>query len=131
MSIQITKGYKQLVREAEAEIETIPTKNAISLHGSPDVVIIDVRDVRERKREGYIPGSVSMPRGMLEFWVDPDSPYHREIFASGKRFMLYCSLGWRSALATQTLQRMGLTPVCHIEGGFTGWKEAGGPVEEL
>ncbi len=123
------KGYKQLVAEAKAEIETLTMEEALALHNNPDVVFVDVRDVREVKREGRIPGSLHAPRGMLEFWVDPDSPYHKKIFASGKRLVFHCSLDWRSALATQAIQQMGLDNVCHIEGGFSAWKEAGGPVE--
>ena len=128
MTRQITKGIKALVAEAETEIETLSPAAALSLQDDPDVVIVDLRDVRELKRDGYIPDSIHAPRGMLEFWVDPDSPYHKEVFASGKRFVFYCSAGWRSALATQAVQNMGLEPVCHIGGGFTAWKEADGPV---
>ncbi len=123
------KGYKQLIAEAEAEIEILTVDEAIALHGKPDVVFIDLRDVREVKREGRIPGSFHAPRGMLEFWVDPASLYHKEIFASGKRLVFYCAAGWRSALATQTVQQMGLSNVCHFGGGITAWKEANGPVE--
>ena len=124
------KGIKQLVAEADAEIETWTTAQAIARHGADDVVFVDIRDVRELQRDGLIPGAFHAPRGMLEFWVDPESPYHKEIFASPKRFVFYCAGGMRSALATQTVQDMGLSPVSHIEGGFTAWKEAGGPVEQ-
>jgi rhodanese-related sulfurtransferase len=93
------------------------------------VVIIDIRDVRELQRDGKIPGSFHCPRGMLEFWIDPSSPYHKDVFAQDKKFVFHCASGWRSALATQVAQRMGLKPVAHIESGFTGWKKAGGPVE--
>ena len=89
----------------------------------------ETRDVRELKREGFIPGAFHAPRGMLEFWIDPASPYYKDIFASGKKFIFYCNLGWRSALAAQIVQDMGLTPVCHIGGGFDAWQQAGGPVE--
>lgn len=123
------KGYKQLLAEAEAEIETLAINEALALYNNPDVVFVDLRDVREVKKEGRIPGSVHAPRGMLEFWVDPDSPYHKEVFSSGKRLVFHCAAGWRSALATQTAQQMGLDNVCHIEGGFSAWKEAAGPVE--
>ena len=91
---------------------------------------VDLRDVRELWREGLIPGAYHCPRGMLEFWIDPDSIYYRDIFASGKKFLFYCNLGWRSALAAQISQRMGLTPVAHIGGGFDAWREAGGPVAQ-
>lgn len=120
---------KDLVAEAEAEIKTISVEEALRMYQDPDVVMVDLRDVRELKREGSIPGAFHAPRGLLEFWVDPESPYHQEIFASGKQFVFYCGLGWRSALATQAVQRMGLERVCHIGGGFEAWIEAGGPVE--
>jgi rhodanese-related sulfurtransferase len=122
-------GYRQLVSEAESQIVAIGVEEAIALVDDPDTVIVDVRDIRELQREGRIPGSLHAPRGMLEFWVDPESPYHREIFASGKRFVFYCSKGWRSALATRTVQDMGLAPVGHIAGGFEAWVAADGPVE--
>ncbi|MCB0194853.1 MAG: rhodanese-like domain-containing protein [Anaerolineae bacterium] len=123
------KPIKQMVEEAEAEIETLPVEEVLKLQGDPDVIIVDLRDVRELKREGFIPGSYHAPRGMLEFWVDPDSPYHKTIFASGKHFIFYCNLGWRSALAAKVVQDMGLERVSHIGGGFDAWQQAGGPVE--
>ena len=94
------------------------------------MLFVDLRDVREGWREGTIPGAYHAPRGMLEFWVDPASPYARDTFQQSKRFVFFCASGWRSALSTKTVQDMGLSPVCHIEGGFTAWKAAGGPVEE-
>ena len=94
------------------------------------VVFVDVRDVRELWREGTIPGALHAPRDMIEFWVDPESPYAREIFQSGKRFVFFCAKDGRSALATKAVQDMGLAPVCHLEGGFTAWREAGGAIEK-
>lgn len=129
MTLQLKKGYQQLVAEADAEIEAITAEQAIGSLGDADCVIVDLRDIREIVREGRVPGSLHVPRGMLEFWIDPASPYHRKEFASGKRFIFHCSLGWRSALATKTAQDMGLPNVCHIAGGFKAWKECGGPVE--
>jgi rhodanese-related sulfurtransferase len=126
----ITKGYKQLCAEAEAEIETLTVAQAVELIEDPEVEIIDIRDIRELWREGTVPGSVHAPRGMLEFWVDPEGPYYRELFGSGKKFVFFCAGGLRSALATQQLQGMGLEPVAHIEGGFDAWKEAGAPMVE-
>ena len=123
-------GIKNLLDEAGREIESLTAEHAISRHGDDGVVFVDLRDIRELEREGMIAGAFHAPRGMLEFWVDPDSPYHKDVFASGKTFVFYCASGWRSALATQTVQRMGLAPVSHIEGGFTAWCEQGGPVEE-
>lgn len=128
MALNISKGYRQLVAEAEKEIETLDIEAALALHGNEDVVFVDLRDVRELWREGTIPGAFHCPRGLLEFWIDPDSIYYRDIFASGKKFLFFCNLGWRSALAAQICQQMGLTPVAHIGGGFDAWKAAGGPV---
>lgn len=124
-------GYKKLLERALAEIETIPVEEAKGYLNRPDYVFVDLRDIRELKREGKIPGAFHAPRGMLEFWVDPESPYHKPIFASGKKWVFYCAGGWRSALAAQTVQMMGLEPVCHIEGGFAEWVRAGGAVEKL
>lgn len=129
MPQNIKTGVKALVAEAKAEIDEIEVVEAIALHGDDNVVIVDLRDIRELKRDGKIPGAFHCPRGMLEFWIDPDSPYHKPIFAEEKRFLFHCASGWRSALATQVAQRMGLEPVAHILGGFAAWKEAGGPVE--
>ena len=126
---EITKGIAQLCAEAEAEIETWPVDKAMEQLEDDAVVFVDVRDVRELWREGTIPGALHVPRGMLEFWVDPESPYARDIFQSGKRFVFFCNMGWRSALAAKAVQDMGLAPVCHIGGGFTAWREAGGLVE--
>lgn len=122
-------GYKELVAEAEARIETISAEQALAEASSPDVVFVDLRDVRELKREGKIPNAFHCPRGLLEFWIDRESPYHNSRFAEEKRFIFYCNLGWRSALAADISQRMGLKNVCHISGGFEAWKAAGGEVE--
>jgi rhodanese-related sulfurtransferase len=124
-------GYKALIENAEKEIETLDQAAAAALLNDPGVVFVDLRDPRELTREGKIPGAFHAPRGMLEFWVDPESPYHKDVFSSGKRLVFYCQSGWRSALATQTVQRMGLENVCHIGGGFSGWKGAGSPVEQV
>ncbi len=125
----IGKGYKALVAEAEAAIETLSINAAVALHGEPDVVFIDLRDIRELEREGRMPGAFHCPRGMLEFWIDPDSPYHREIFAQEKKFVFFCAGGWRSALAAKSAAEMGLEPVAHIAEGFGAWKQAGGPAD--
>jgi rhodanese-related sulfurtransferase len=129
MAQNITVHVDALVAAAEREIETLSAADAIKLHGSPDVVFVDIRDPRELKREGKVPGAFHCPRGLLEFWVDPHSPYHKPTFAEDKRFVFFCAGGLRSALATQTVQRMGLKPVAHVAGGFGAWKQAGGPVE--
>ena len=119
---------QQLVDEASATIRTLEPAEAIALADREEVLIVDLRDIRERVREGFIGGSLHAPRGMLEFWVDPESPYHREVFATGKHFVFYCASGWRSALATRAVKDMGLEPVSHIGGGFTAWVKAGGAV---
>ena len=129
MPSTITTGYQQLLDEARKEIVEIPAAEAIGLLDDPAVVIVDIRDPRELRAEGRIPGSVHAPRGMLEFWIDPASPYFKPVFGEDKRFIFHCAAGWRSALATLAVQRMGLKPVAHIAGGLTAWKTAGGPVE--
>ncbi len=125
------KGFRQMLAEAEAEIETLPAPDATKLHGDPAVVFVDLRDPRELEREGRIPGAFHCTRGMLEFWIDPDSPYHKPIFAEEKRFVFYCAGGWRSALAAKTAHDMGLENVAHVAGGLAAWREAGGPVEAV
>jgi len=130
MNMALKTSIKQMVEEAESSIKTIPVAEAISLLDSDDHVFVDLRDVRELDHEGMVPDAFHAPRGMIEFWVDPESPYHKDIFASGKTFVFYCKSGWRSALSTKTVQDMGLENVCHIHGGFTAWKEAECPVVE-
>ncbi len=124
---QLKTTSAQMVAAARARIEEITAAEAIALHGTPEVVFVDLRDVRERQRVGFIPGSFHCPRGMLEFWVDPDSPYSKEIFAEEKRFVFHCASGWRSALSVAMLQDMGFE-AAHISDGFSGWLKAGGPV---
>jgi len=130
MAQKITRGYKAMLDEANAKIRTLTVEEAIPLVGREDIVFVDLRDPRELNREGRLPGALHCPRGMLEFWIDPESPYHKPAFAEDKTFVFFCAAGWRSALSAATAQDMGLTPVAHIEGGFTAWKKAGGPVEE-
>ena len=124
------KTAKSMVEEAMGLVTTYTVEQARALHGHPGVQFVDIRDVRELEREGVIPGALHAPRGMLEFWVDPESPYHREAFAQDKEFVLFCAAGWRSALATQALMDMGLERVAHVGGGFTAWKEAGAPIAD-
>lgn len=131
MAQNIVIGHKQLMAEAKAAVQHVSAAEAVAMQGRDDVVIVDIRDIRELHREGRIPGSFHAPRGMLEFWVDPDSPYHKPLFAQDKTFIIQCASGWRSLLATQILQRMGLKPVFNMTGGFGAWKEAGGPVERV
>ncbi|MBL8708442.1 MAG: rhodanese-like domain-containing protein [Rhodospirillaceae bacterium] len=127
----ITKGVKQLLAEANAIIETVPAPIAVARLGDADTVFVDLRDPRELAREGKIPHAFHCPRGMLEFWLDPESPYHKPIFAEDRQFLFYCASGWRSALAAKAAKEMGLDNVAHIGGGFTAWKEAGGAVETV
>lgn len=129
MPQNITTGTNALVEAAEREVETVATDDAIKLVGRDDTVLVDIRDIRELQRDGKVPGAFHCPRGMLEFWIDPQSVYHKPVFAQDKRFVFFCAGGLRSALAAQTAQSMGLKPVAHIKGGFGAWKKAGGPVE--
>src|SRR5215813_13221191 len=129
MAQNIVLHVEDMVAAAERQIETLPVLDAIRLHGSGDVTFVDLRDIRELDREGRIPGAFHCPRGMLEFWLDPVSKYHKPVFAADRKFVFFCAGGARSALAAQTAQRMGLKPVAHIGGGFGAWRDAGGPVE--
>lgn len=124
-------GYKTLIEEAEKNIDTMSVDEVAGLLHDETVTIVDIRDIRELQREGKLPGAIHAPRGMLEFWVDPDSPYHRALFSEEKKFVFYCASAWRSALATQTVQQMGMNNVCHMSGGFTAWKEAEQPIEPV
>ena len=128
----ITKGFRQLVDEAMAEVTTLSVAQVQARMGSADLQIVDIRDPRELEREGTLPGALLAPRGMLEFWVDPASPYFKAVFADeSKEFILFCGAGWRSALATKTLQDMGMTNVAHIDGGFAAWKKDSAPIVTL
>jgi rhodanese-related sulfurtransferase len=127
----IKMGIKELCANAEEQIKTITVNDTIKLYQEENVMVVDIRDIRELWRDGKIPGAYHAPRGMLEFWVDPESPYHKPIFLSGKRIIFYCGGGMRSALATLALQQMGLENLCHIEGGFAAWKQTGHPIEAV
>lgn len=131
MPPKITKGIKALLAEADAVVTTISVAEAQDLVASDKHLFVDIRDFRELKREGKVPGAYSCPRGMMEFWVDPDSPYHKDIFSQDKTFVLYCASSWRSALATKTLMEMGMTSVVHVDGGFAKWKKDGASVESV
>ncbi len=122
-------GYKAMMAKASRAVTTLTPKEAMTLAGRDDVVFIDLRDPRELEREGRMPGAVHCPRGMLEFWIDPESPYAKPVFQEDKRFVFFCAGGWRSALAAETAQNMGLAKVAHVGEGFKGWKDAGGPVD--
>ena len=128
----ITKGFQALVDEAMEEIKTYPVESVKARLADPAMQLVDIRDARELEREGTVPGAFHAPRGMLEFWVDPASPYFKPVFADeGKEFILFCGAGWRSALATKTLQDMGMRNVAHIDGGFAEWARQGAPTETL
>jgi rhodanese-related sulfurtransferase len=134
MPQHITRGIKPMLDEANAQIETISATEAIAIHeagAGSDVVIVDIRDPREIERDGRVPGAFACTRGMLEFWIDPESPYAKPVFQGDKKFIFYCAGGLRSALAAKTAQDMGLQPVAHIGGGFAAWRDAGGPVEKV
>ena len=128
----ITKGSRQLVEEASAQITTYTVEQVRARMGQANLQLVDIRDVRELEREGTVPGAFHAPRGMLEFWVDPASPYFKPIFGDeGKEFVLFCGAGWRSALTAKSLQDMGMTNVAHIDGGFTEWVKQTAPTETL
>ena len=131
MAQEIVKSTKSLIAEANKIVETISIEEAKKIVSSEKHILIDLRDIRELKREGKIPGAFSCPLGMLEFWIDPESPYHKEIFNQDKTYVFYCASAWRSALSAKTAMDMGLKPVLHIEGGFMAWKKADGDVETL
>ena len=119
----------EMVTQARAKIEEIETPDLITMMDDPNVIIVDIRDIRERQRSGYIPGSFHAPRGMIEFWIDPESPYHKDIFAQeGKKYVFHCASGWRSALTVATLLEMGFE-AAHLKEGFSTWEKQGGPVE--
>ena len=126
---KIKKNFQELIKEANAQIKTLKVEDAIKLLKNDNYLFIDLRDYREILKEGKIPRSISCPRGMLEFWVDPTSPYYKKKIDLSKTFILYCASAWRSALAAKTLKEMGLDKVFHIEGGFSNWKKLNGPIE--
>ena len=124
------KHVKDMVAEANAMVDHFPATEAMALLGTEGITFVDLRDPRELARDGMIPGAFHCPRGMLEFWIDPESPYAKEQFQAGGRFVFYCASGWRSALSARAAVEMGLEGVSHISDGFGGWLKAGGPVGE-
>jgi rhodanese-related sulfurtransferase len=128
MPAKITYGVENMLAEANAAVTTLSVAEAQDLLGREDVVFVDLRDPRELEREGRMPGAFHCPRGMLEFWIDPASPYAKPQFQQDKRFVFFCAGGLRSALSAHTAQKMGLAPVAHVEGGFSAWKKAGAPI---
>ncbi|MDP6437818.1 MAG: rhodanese-like domain-containing protein [Gammaproteobacteria bacterium] len=128
--MKLKLGFMDLVARAESEIQALSPAEVDARIGEDGVLLVDLRDIRELKREGKIPGSVHIPRGMLEFWIDPDSPYYKEYFDDAREVIFYCNKGWRSALATQAVQNMGAENVLHMAGGFENWVEDIGRVEK-
>lgn len=129
MAQNITKSILDLVAEANQVTRQISLQEALEMHQRDDVIFIDIRDVREIAKTGRIAGARHVPRGMLEFWIDPESPYHKDFFAEDKTFIFYCAASWRSALSAKTAQEMGLSPVAHIDGGFNAWRDVNGAIE--
>ena len=129
MALNITRTVIQMVSEANEQVEEISVANALRLVKHENILFIDVRDIREVAKTGRVLGARHVPRGMLEMWIDPETPYHREFFAEDRKFIFYCASAWRSALAAKTAQDMGLTPVAHLEGGINAWIDAGGLIE--
>jgi len=129
MPAKITYGVENMLAEANAAVTTLSVAEAQELLGREDVLFVDLRDPRELEREGRMPGAFHCPRGMLEFWIDPASPYAKPQFQQDKRFVFFCAGGLRSALSAHTAQKMGLAPVAHVEGGFSAWKKAGAPID--
>ena len=128
----IKKGYKQLIDEANAEVKTYSMDEVKAAMAEDKIILFDIRDIRELQKQGKLPGAEHTPRGMLEFWVDPESPYHKEIFAQeDKEFVFYCGSAWRSALAAKALQDMGMENIAHMDGGFKAWKDAENEIEML
>jgi len=125
---KLKKTVKNMVAEAKSKINEIDAKEAIKFFNDENVIFIDIRDIRERQKLGFIPGSFHAPRGMLEFWIDPESPYFKDIFNTNKKYIFHCAAGWRSALAVSTLKDMGFE-ASHITDGFAGWVDEKGPVE--
>ena len=126
----LPKNSQALIAQAREKVQTLPLDDAAALLEDPSVLFVDIRDPRELEREGTIPGAFHAPRGMLEFWVDPESPYYKPALDSGRRLVLFCGSAWRSALSAAALSEMGLGDVTHVDGGFTAWKKAGHPVAE-
>ncbi|MEO3999696.1 rhodanese-like domain-containing protein [Mesorhizobium sp. CAU 1732] len=123
-------GYKAMLAEADAVVRSVSIDEMTKTFSDGDIVMVDIRDPRELERDGMIPGAFPAPRGMLEFWIDPESPYHKPRFAEGKTYVFYCASGWRSLLAAKLAQEMGLD-ARSMRGGFSEWKTASHPVVEM
>lgn len=130
MKQELNMGVMDLVERARSRIDEVEVGDAIAMREQEDVLVVDIRDVRERQRDGYIPGSFHCPRGMAEFWADPASPYFKTVFEEHDRFLFHCAVDWRSALTVDTLTQMGFKGAAHIKGGLKAWKAQGGPLEK-
>lgn len=130
-SMKLKYGFKELVAEAEKQIQTLSIDEVAARMNQDGVLLVDLRDIRELQREGKIPNAKHIPRGMLEFWIDPESPYYKKYFDTAKEIIFYCNKGWRSALSTYTVQKMGVENAAHLEGGFDRWKKDTGLVEQV
>ena len=128
--IKVKNSAMKLVENAKRQINNLEVDNAIKMHSNITNLFIDVRDIREIKKTGRILGAKHVPRCMLEFWIDPESPYHKEFFNDNYHFVFYCASDWRSALATLTANEIGLLNTSHLLGGFNRWLEKKGPIEE-
>jgi len=124
------RSVKEMVAEAKAETTSYDVAEARAKHEAGDILLVDIRDPRELARDGRIPGAMHAPRGMLEFWVDPASPYHKEALATEKPVVLFCASSWRSALSAKTLKDMGMDNIAEMEGGFSAWRDAGAPIDK-
>ncbi|HBR97986.1 MAG TPA: rhodanese [Gammaproteobacteria bacterium] len=124
------RPVKELVAEAKQQITTLSPAEAHAAQAEGRALLVDIRDIRELQRVGRVPDAFHAPRGMLEFWIDPASPYHKPELATDKTLVLFCASAWRSALSVKALQEMGVENIAEIGGGFTAWREAGLPVDE-
>ncbi len=120
---------QELVAEAKTKITSLSPEDAFAEANSGKALLVDIRDIRELEREGRIPDAFHAPRGMLEFWIDPASPYHKENLSTDRRIVLFCASAWRSALSAKALQDMGVEDIAEIEGGFSAWRDAGLPID--
>ncbi len=127
--MKLKLSSKELVARAESEIETLTPAQVDERLNNKGVLLVDIRDIRELKKEGRIDGAVHVPRGILEFWIDPESPYYKSFFDQAEEIIFFCAKGWRSALATQTVKNMGLENVSHMGGGFGQWVDDIGRIE--
>jgi rhodanese-related sulfurtransferase len=128
--IKVKTSVMKLVESAKKQINNLEVRDAIKIHSNKTNLFVDVRDIREIQKSGRILGAKHVPRCMLEFWIDPESPYHKKFFNDNCHFIFYCASDWRSALATATANEIGLLNTSHLVGGFDKWLEVNGPIEK-